>query len=139
MRVFSNGPTGLLGPAILPVPAQIGEAYQSWGEVTGIPGTQLIPAPVPAAVSQSYEFQALHKSSQAPPAWRPGIYYQPKLASTFAGATDSDNQMPVPALSPSPKYAIASRRPVFLGQFQIGQPVTVTNYAWRNPKWTLPS
>jgi hypothetical protein len=132
VRIFSQGPSARLGPAILPVPAPIGEAYQSWGPVVGMPGTQLIGAPYPAAVPQDYPFQALHKSSQAPPAWRPGIYYQPSLADRFPGAIDSDNQMPVPALAPNQNYRQDMGRPVFLRQHQIGQPQALPKYAWRN-------
>jgi hypothetical protein len=137
MRVFSNGPTGApsarvpgLGAAIVPVPAQLGEAYQSWGEVVGCPGTAVIPAPNPAAVPQDYSHTALHKSSDGPQSWRPGIYYQPKLASTPPVSVYSDNQMPVPALTPAGKPAIQMRRPLFLGQRQVGQPAVTPSFAW---------
>jgi hypothetical protein len=134
MRVFSNGPSGRLGPAILPVPAAMAQAYQSWGRVVGMPGTDLIPAPYPAAVPQGVEYWSsdpLGMSSQAPPVWRPGIYYQPELAAPPNVSVYSDNQMPVPALGPSGKPAIAARRPVFLRQKQVGQPVNLPKYVWR--------
>lgn len=135
MRVFSNGPTGRLGPAILPVPAAIGEAYQSWGQVTGMPGTVNIPAPYPAAVRQGVEYwtsDPFRMSSSAPPVWRPGIYYQPKLAAPPNVSVYSDNQMPVPALGPTGKPAIAAQSPGWqLGQKQVGQPMNLPKYVWR--------
>jgi hypothetical protein len=134
MRVFSNGPSGRLGAAILPVPAPLAQAYQSWGPIVGMPGTTDIPAPYPAAVPQGVDrwtTDPLGMSSQAPPIWRPGIYYQPKPASRFGGATESDNQMPVPAVKPSAKIAQQLRNPVFLRQNQIGQPINLPKYAWR--------
>jgi hypothetical protein len=96
-----------------------------------MPGTQLIGAPYPAAVTQDVSYQALHKSSQAPPVWRPSIYYQPSLSSRFGGAIDSDNQMPVPALAPNQNYKQDMGRPIFLRQQQVGWPVNAPKYAWR--------
>jgi hypothetical protein len=134
MRVFSNGPSGKLGAAILPVPAQMGEAYQSWGPIVGMPGTDLIPAPYPAAVPQGVEYVSSDPTStskDAPPVWRPGIYYQPVLAATPPMAVYSDNQMPVPAINPTRKISQQLGRPVFLRQNQVGQPVNLPKYAWR--------
>lgn len=131
MRVFSNGPAGRLGPAILPVPTALAGAYQSWGTVCGNPGTDAIPAPNPEAVTQHYSYSALHKSSDGPPSTRFGIYYQPELASTPDVSVYSDNQMPVPALGPNGKPAVMANRPIFLGQDQIGQPLVTPWYYWR--------
>jgi hypothetical protein len=131
MRVFSQGPAGRLGAALLPVPAALGQAYQSWGPVSGGPGVA-VPAPGPGAVPQSYPFQALHKSSQAPDMIRPGQYYQTRLPAPPDVSVFSDNQMPVPALVPGRTPAIMAKHPVFLGQQQIGQPLVSTWYQWRN-------
>lgn len=141
MRVFSQGPTGPpakgvsgLGAAILPVPAQLVQAYQSWGPVTGMPRAN-IPAPYPAAVPQGVDHVVTDPTStskDAGPVWHPGIYFQPGPASRFPGATESDNQMPVPALAPSAKAAIAARNPVWLRQKQVGWPITLPKYLNRS-------
>jgi hypothetical protein len=141
-RYTAEGPTGqaaagspALGSALMPVPARLGQGYQSWGKVSGNPGTDPIPAPYPAGVPQGIlprslgSTDATSTSSDAPPVWKPGIYYQPKLASRFHGATDSDNQMPVPANGPSGKPAVMARTPRFTRQRQVAWPITLPNYA----------
>lgn len=132
MRVFANGPTNRTGAALVPVRAAMAQAWQSRGSISGSPGTDRIPAPAPAAVSQDYPFQALHKSAQAPDYWRPSVYYQrcpPPSASNMS--IYSDNQMPIPAVPPSGKPAVMSRKPTFLRQNQVGANNTTTTYPWR--------
>ena len=135
MRITSEGPTALLGAATVPVPARIGQGYQSWGQVVGCPGTDAIPAPPPAAVPQGVRYRnagsPLFASEEAPPSWRPSIYYQPHLAAPPNVSIESDNQLPIPASPPRGRPFVASRRPTFLGQQQVGWPVTVPAYSWR--------
>lgn len=145
MRYTSDGPTGRLGASIIPVPARLGQGYQSWGQVNGNPGVDPIPAPRPAAVPQGVRYgvgSGTHTSEKAPPYWTPGVYYQPQLASRFHGAINSDNQMPVPARLPNGQIGfvattnnmpyIAARRPVFLRQQQVGWPMAQPSYSWRS-------
>ena len=135
MRITSEGPTALLGAATVPVPARLGQGYQSWGQVVGCPGTDAIPAPPPAAVRQGIAYQTsgdpTSTSKDAPPSWRPSIYYQPHLAAPPDVSVYSDNQLPIPASPPVGKPYVAARRPTFLGQQQVGWPVTAPAYSWR--------
>ena len=127
IRVTADGAG--MGAALLPVPAADAMGYQSWGEVRG----ELcvgIPAPYPAAVYQDRSHRALHRSSDAPPEWRPEPYYQPVPATRFGGSTDSDNQMPMPAVPPNGKPAVMARTPVFLRQRQVGWPLATPSYSW---------
>lgn len=147
IRVSAEGPTGVpaagsvaLGSALVPVPARIGEAYQSWGEVVGDPGTVNIhaPAPVPgkdteqvALAIQGVGAGGMGLPSSTTQYWRPGIYYQPKLASRFHGALESDNQLPVPAENPLKHGKMATTRmavPTTLGQNPVSWPITLPNY-----------
>lgn len=141
MRYTSEGPGGKLGAAIMPVPARLGQGYQSWGEVNGSPGTDNIPSPAPAAVPQSFN-RALHRSSDAPDVWKPGIYYQPHLASTPTVARESDNQMPIPSRLPNGNYGfvasgnsktfkVPSPGPI-QRKGQVGQPFVTPAYRWSN-------
>jgi hypothetical protein len=130
-RITSSGPAGRLGAAMIPMPARDVMSWSSWGPVAGSPRLP-VPAPRPAAVPHGYAFTALHTSQDAPEAWNPGVYYQPHPPKSAAGmATDSDNQMPVPARLPSGKPAVAARRPVFLGQTQVGARYVTPWYPWR--------
>lgn len=132
MRISSSGPAGRLGAAMIPLPAHDVGSWSSWGPVTGSPGTTDIPAPRPCGVPESYAFTALHKSSDAPDYWKPGIYFQRKPPHTASCmARYSDNQMPVPAGTPSGKPAVMARNPTFLGQRQIGARFTTPWYKWR--------
>ncbi len=135
MRITSEGPGSRLGACTIPVPARLGQAYQSWGYVEGSPGTDPIPAPCPAGVPQGIRYQLTGSprstSKDAPPVWTPGIYFQPVPPSRFPGATESDNQMPIPAVSQNSRGAFLSRRPQLLRQQQVGWPVTTPAYAWR--------
>lgn len=148
MRYTTEGPSEKLGGAMLPVPAKMGQAFQSWGAVVGFSGNERIPAPYPAAVPQGQVVGALGStdatstSKDAPPYWTPGVYYQPKLASRFHGAINSDNQMPLPAVQPSgatgfvaggnsiaafmARRGLSGRR-----QKQVGQPLVTPQYPWR--------
>jgi hypothetical protein len=130
MQITAEGPTGHIGAALLPVPARLGMAYQSWGEVVGEPGTAQIPAPHPC-VPQDWN-RALHRSSDAPDIWTPGIYYQPKLAAPPNVAIESDNQMPVPAVSPRAQVAMVAKKHSLLRQQQVGWPITTPSFDWRN-------
>lgn len=122
MRFASHGPADHPGAAgLVPVPARNAGSFQSWGEVDGSPGTLGIPAPRPAAVPQSWN-RALHRSSDAPDVWFPGIYFQRGPASRAAVSVLSDNQMPVPAGDPRGRPAVMLARPVFLRQRQVRTP-----------------
>jgi hypothetical protein len=136
VRITSDGPGGRLGACILPVPARLGQAYQSWGRVIGSPGTDSVPAPYPSAVPQGIEYRnngsALHSSQDAPAVWKPGVYYQPELASPPPVSVRSDNQMPVPAATPSAQPFVAFRTPKQLRQAQVGQPFVTPSYPWGN-------
>jgi hypothetical protein len=131
MRVFANGPTNKTGAALVPIRASMAQAWQSRGPISGSPGTTPIAAPIPAAVSQDYPFQALHKSSNAPAFWRPSVYYQASYKSCSNMSVESDNQMPVPAGTPNGKPAVMSRMPTFLGQQQVGAGNNVATFPWR--------
>ena len=123
--VTSLAPTRLTGAATVPIPASPAQAWQSWGPVIGSPGTTPIPAPRPSAVPQDTTALAqvsLHRSSDAPAVWFPGVYYQPGPASRAPVSVLSDNQMPVPAVDPLGKPAVMMGRPRLGGQFQQAQP-----------------
>jgi hypothetical protein len=131
MRITTLGPAGRLRAAILPVPARDARAYQDRGTIYGSPGTVPVPAPWPAGVSQDWTHHALHRSSDAPPEWRPSIYYQRGPNGTHPSVSvESDNQMPVPAKDATGRPAVMARRPQFLRQRQVGAVNTVTTYDW---------
>ena len=145
MRITSQGPGGRLGAATLPVPARLGQGYQSWGQVVGSPGTTEITAPYPAAVPQGIRYansgDATQFSNQAPPVWKPGIYFQPKLAAPPNVSISSDNQMPVPAVQPSGAsgFTAGGNSSTFktggsnlLRQRQVGWPITTPSFRWAN-------
>lgn len=141
-RISAQGPTSRLGAALLPVPAAIGQGYQSWGKVSGSPGTTWIPAPAPlpgydrsgvAVAIQGVGAGGMGAPSSDTPFWRPGIYYQPITRDRVINcAIISDNQMPVPALPPNGKPAVMARKQPMLRQRQIGWPITLPNYRWVN-------
>lgn len=131
MRITTLGPAARLGGAILPVPARDARAYQTWGTVFGAPGTVPIPAPLPAGTPQFYAFTALHRSSDAPPWWRPAIYFQRLVNATRPNVSVySDNQMPVPARTGSGRPAVMLRRPTFLRQRQVGAVNGIPTFPW---------
>lgn len=129
MRITTQGPANLLGAAALPVPAKDARAYQSRALVDGQPGTQAIAAPRPAAVPQDWSVR-LHNSAQAPPVWYPSVYYEHGQLEHAPVSVLSDNQMPVPALTATGRPFIASVRPTFLGQAQVGQPRATQSFPW---------
>jgi hypothetical protein len=132
IRVLSNGPSSLLGAAMLPVPASDARAYQARGKICGNPGTDRVPAPRPQGVTQDYTYTALHKSSDAPEYWCPSVYYQPQPPVPPDVAWESDNQMPVPAVNPVRKPAVMMRGGLFLRNKQVGAVNTVAVYPWWN-------
>jgi hypothetical protein len=141
-RFTSSGPSSRLGAAMLPVPAAMASAYQSWGPVTGLPSRSHIPAPAAMpGTDRTSVAQAMNGiigiGSSAVNFWNPGLYYQPRppaAPGTKAGpgcSVNSDNQMPVPAGNPNGAYAMLMRRPRFTGQKQVGWPITTPKYAWK--------
>ena len=122
MRVATQGPGDHPGAAgLLPVPAQDARAFQSRGMVSGSPGTSSVPAPIPGGVPQQWN-RALHRSSDAPPAWFPSVYYETGPLEHAPVSVLSDNQMPVPAVDPRGTPARLLRPAVFLGQTQVANP-----------------
>jgi len=130
----SLGPAEKLGAAQIPIRAQMAQAYQSRGMIDGSPGTTQIPAPRPAGMPQDTTGLAqshFHRSSDSPNLWYPGVYYQ-------ANATDppehapvsvlSDNQMPMPALSPLGLPSVSQGRPRLGGQYQVANRASVPAY-----------
>lgn len=75
----------------------------------GHPGTLAIPAPNNDIPQDRLMVSADHRSSDAPPAWFPQLWFQHTLPGLPfpAGANDcgvqiySDNQLPVPAIDPT--------------------------------------
>ena len=129
MRITTQGPAGRLGAAALPIPARDARAYQSRAIIDGQPGTQAIAAPRPAAVPQDWSVR-LHNSAQAPEVWYPSVYFERPPLERAPVSVLSDNQMPVPALTATGRPFIASVRPTFLGQTQVGQPRVAVSYPW---------
>ena len=112
IRVTSNGPGGLLGAAIIPVPAKDAKAYQGRGIISGSPGISRIPAPAPLP---GYDSSGVAKAIAGVGAggmgqpssnysfWRPSVYFTRPASSAhelMAVSYVSDNQMPVPAVDP---------------------------------------
>src|SRR5215467_13815577 len=125
------------------MPGMDARAYQSWGTLTGQPGTQPIPAPDPAAIPDG-DLPTLGRgnragwprrrssSADAPGMWLPSLYYQrpaanPALAPNVSVV--SDNQMPVPAIDPRGRPAVMFQRPPRIGgRGQVEQPYTMLNW-----------
>jgi len=124
--ITSLGPAEKLGAAMVPLRAQSAQAYQSRGVIDGNPGIQAIPAPRPPVPQDPTGLGTLggyHRSSQAPAYWYPGVYYEVNNAGAPAehvpgAAVFSDNQMPMPALSPLGLPSVMMGRPRLGGQFQ---------------------
>lgn len=84
----------------------VSQAYKDL--VEGQPGTEAIPAPNNSSPSSPLLTGSDHRSSDAPPAWYPQLWYQTSLPGLPfpAGGNDagvriwSDNQLPVPAIEP---------------------------------------
>ena len=129
MRITTQGPADLLGAAALPVPSKDARAFQSRAIVYGQPGTQAIPAPRPGGVPQDWSIRT-RNSSSAPPVWYPSVYYEKPPLEHAPVSVLSDNQLPVPALTATGRPFIASVRPTFLGQTQVGQPKVSPAFPW---------
>ena len=133
-RFTAKGPVALTGAALLPVPAQPAQAFQSRAIISGSPGTRRIPAPFPAAVPQDRTGMAnmgTHRSEDAPPYWTPGVYYECGPLEHAPVSVLSDNQMPVPAGNPQRQAAVVMGAPVFLGQTQVANPAVAPKYLSR--------
>lgn len=134
------------GAWLLPAPARDARAYQSWGILTGQPGTQEIPAPDAAAIPPgnlptmargniAWPLRGRSSSRDSPNVILPALYFQrvlpnPALAPTVS--VTSDNQLPVPAIDPRGRPAVMfSRPPRIGGRGQVVQPWSVVNW----PKW----
>jgi len=126
--ITTLGPAERLGAAAIPVPAERQAAGLSRGMINGSPGTVGIPAPRPP-VPQDTTAQAinqLHRSSDSPNIWYPGVYYENNDPSVPDARPEhcpvsivSDNQMPMPALSPLGLPSVSARRPRLGGQYQV--------------------
>ena len=131
MRITSHGPSSLLGASAIPVPAGDARAYQSRGFISGSPGVRAILVARPS-IPQDRTAQAgmhSHRSSNAPDFIRPSLYFLfGKQAMTPPVSVTSDNQMPVPAVSPFAQPFLAARRAVMLGQQQVVQPAVAAKY-----------
>lgn len=160
---FAPTGNGGTGPWLLPARSFDAHAYQSWGILTGQPGTQWIPAPDAAAILTgnaptlgrgpvAYNLRGKSSSRDSPQQWLPALYYQrvlPNSPTLPGGGTDSagiglgpnvshisDNQLPIPAVDPRGKPAVMAQPPARIGgRAQV--PQTYNPVAW--PKWTGPS
>jgi hypothetical protein len=152
MRVTAFGPQPGSSPAapgtwLLPAPAAQASAYQSWGTLTGQPGTMPIPAPDPAAIPPG-NLPTLGRgniagwprrrssSADSPNVILPALYYQRPASNPALGpdvSVISDNQLPVPAIDPRGRPAVMAQRPPRIGgRGQVVQPYQLM--AW--PKFT---
>jgi hypothetical protein len=139
-----------IGPALLPIPAQAGSAWQSRGQVHGAPGTQRVPAPAPFP---GYDVSPVAQAStgfigipsSAVQFWYPQIWYQnpaqsPALAPPV-NYLNSTHEIPVPAIRPNQVMAVrAVNSPGGItpaggafaarmgGRWPIGWPRVVVNY-----------
>ena len=130
----SLGPAERLGAAMIPVRAASAQAYASRGQVNGSPGTRAIAAPgsgLPqdaTALAQSH----YHRSADSPNLWYPGVYYQPAGPSNPAEragvSVSSDNQLPMPAVSPLGLPSVSQGRPRLGGQYQLPQKAVSPSY-----------
>jgi len=133
--ITSLGPAEKLGSAMVPLRAQSAQAYQSRGVIDGNPGIQAIPAPrppVPQGLTGLGILGGYRRSSQAPAYWYPGVYYEVNNADAPAEKAGvsvfSDNQMPMPALSPLGLPSVMMGRPRLGGQFQQPSVSRVASY-----------
>lgn len=130
------------GSWLIPAPAQGFGSWASRGSLHGQPGTEEIPAPPPAAVSQHADNAVTrHRSSDSPDLIFPALYYEtlsdnPALVPTGRIMIESDNMMPAPAIDPRGLPAVMSTPPPRIGgQSQVTQPYAVQNW----PKWVQTS
>jgi hypothetical protein len=139
-----------IGPALIPIPAIAGSAWQSRGTVHGYPGTRRIPAPAPFP---GYDESPVAWASTGPigmPSsrlqfWYPQIWYQnpaenPELAPPV-NYLNSTHEFPLPAVRPNQVMAVrAVNSPGGItpaggafaarmgGRWPIGWPKVVANY-----------
>lgn len=133
IRVTSLGPSALLGAAILPVPAAIGQAYQARGFIRRV---RKVALPYPSAVRQEVVPLAIgvhdSRSSDSPSLIAFDMYFQvpngQPLPMTPPVSVTSDNQMPVPAKDPRGRPAVMSKRPTFLDGRQVMQPAVAIRF-----------
>jgi hypothetical protein len=134
-------PSGTLGHAAV-TPHLNRTAGSGWVQykerLTGIPGTQQIPAAGPG-VEQSRTAQqnmGRHRSSDSPPWWLPQIWFARPQPSFWPGggqpvSVRSDNLMPVPATDPRGVPARLAVPLMIRGQRQIRQPAAAVTWpAW---------
>jgi hypothetical protein len=155
---FAPTGNGGVGPWLLPARSFDAHAYQSWGILTGQPGTQFIPAPDAAAIPPgvlptmgrgniAWPLRRRSSSRDSPQQWLPALYYQRVLPNGQGSASDgtglgpnvswiSDNQLPVPAVDPRGRPAVMAQPPARIGG-RAHVPQTYNPVAW--PKWTGPS
>jgi hypothetical protein len=137
IRIASKGPGRLLGGAAIPVPALDARAYQTRGLISGSPGIRRIPAPAPLPVSdQELSAQAMSgviglPSSSVQQYWLPSVYYTYGRQPHAPVSVLSDNQMPVPALSPTGLPAVMMTGPVVGGQQQVANPRVAPKFLQR--------
>ena len=141
------GPPGDIGPALIPVPAVFGQAWQSNGMIHGAPGTVRIPAPAPMPGYDSNLNRAANAGNiglggSAVPFWHPDVYYQTDIPATIAVQTiNQSHEMPVPAIRPQAMMAVrATNSPGGIapgdgafaarigGRWPIGWPRVLANY-----------
>lgn len=126
-----------LGSVLTPHMNRTYAGWSSRGRIHGAPGTQMIPAPDPAAVREDMNSLAAvgtFMSAYAPNAIYPTIYFEndaPADKEKFPASVFSDNQMPVPALRPGHKVPAQPYRARKGGQSQVVQPQVVQRF----PKW----
>lgn len=111
MTVWRWGATGVPAlSAFFPAVTKSAGMYQQYKEhVVGQPGTERIPAPNNDIPQDRFQVSSDHRSSDAPPAWYPQLWYQTSLPGLPfpAGGGDcgvriwSDNQIPIPAVDPT--------------------------------------
>jgi hypothetical protein len=126
-----------LGSVMTPHMTRTYAGWSSRGRIHGAPGTQMIPAPDPAAIREDVNSLAAvgqFSTAAAPNAIYPSIYYEndaPLDKEKFPGSVFSDNQMPVPALRPGHKVPAKVYVARHGGQAQVVQPQVVQRF----PKW----
>ena len=119
------------GAALVPVPAKDAGGWQARGLISGSPGVRPIAAPRPGGVPQDKTGLAntgYHRSSDAPPFFRPSVYFVCGPQVHAPVSVLSDNQMPVPATNPLLLPAVVMPGPVLTGQKQVRQPVVAPRY-----------
>lgn len=131
MQDPGSGPPGRAG-ALMPVPA-VDPKASTGGLVrlVGMPGTQGIAAPKPAAIVPISQTRATQPSYVAPDVIFPSIYYP--LADNMHPPVGllRTNPLPVPAVRIQQLAGIAQRMRRVGGQSQVGQPQVAQTW----PEW----